>query len=104
MSAPTVVLTGIMIICPEEAPRFIKIQTPIHILYLPPACSITSQHFYLPLCYKTHELTINISLNTENLNVINMSSPEFRMWQHLGDHWNGTQLHHLTNIPSVPIN
>ena len=24
--------TGIMLICPEEAPRFIKIQTPIHIL------------------------------------------------------------------------
>ena len=31
-SAPTAVLTGIMIICPEEAPRFIKTQAPIHIL------------------------------------------------------------------------
>ena len=54
-------------------------------------------------CYETHELTINISLNTANLNMINISSPEFRIWQHLEDHWNGTQLHHLVNIPSVPI-
>ena len=23
--------------------------------------------------------------------------------QHLENHWNGTQLHHLVNIPSVPI-
>ena len=101
--APTMVLTGIMIICPEEAPRFIKTQTTIYILCLPPAYSTTSQHFHLPLCYETHELTINISLNTVDLNMINISSPEFRIWQHLGDHWNRTQLHHLVNIPSVHI-
>ena len=35
--------------------------------------------------------------------MINISSPEFRIWQYLEDHWNGTQLHHLVNIPSVPI-
>ena len=102
-SAPTAVLTGIMIICPEETPRFIKTQTPILILCLPPVCSATSQHFYLPLCYETHELTINISFNMANLNVMNISSPEFRIWQHLEDDWNGTKLHHLANIPSVPI-
>ena len=85
-SAPTVVLTGITLIHPEESPRFIKTLTPIHILQLPPACSTTSQHFYLPPHYETHELTINISLNTANLNVINISSPEFRIWQHLEDH------------------
>ena len=48
-------------------------------------------------------MTINISLNTVNLNIMNISSPEFRIWQHLEDHWNGTQLHHLTNKLSVPI-
>ena len=100
-SAPTTLLMGIMLICPEEAPRFIKTQTPIHILQLPPACSATSQHFHLPPCYENHELIINISLNTANLNMI--SSQEFRIWQHLEDHWNGTQLHQLVNIPSVPI-
>ena len=102
-SAPTAVSTGIMLICPEKAPRFIKTQTPIHILWLPPACSTTSQHFHLPPHYETHDLTINIWLNTANLNVINISSPEFRIWQHLENHSNGTQLHHLVNIPSVPI-
>ena len=35
---------------------------------------------------------------------MNISSPDIRIWQHLGEHWNGTQLHHLVNIPSVPIN
>ena len=102
-SAPTVVLPGIMMICPEEAPRFIRTQTPIHILHLPPACSATSQHFHLPPDYETHELPIKISLNIVNLNVINISSPEFKIWQHLEDHWNGNQLHHLVNMPSVPI-
>ena len=76
---PTVVLTGITIICPEEAQRFIKSQTPIHILCLPQACSTESHHFHLPPCYETHELTINISLNTANLNMINISSPKFRI-------------------------
>ena len=104
ISAPTVILTGIMIICPEEAPRFIKTHTLIHIFHLPPACSATSQYFHLPPHYETHELTINISHNTASLNVIIISSPKFRIWQHLEDHWNGTQLHHLVNIPSAPIN
>ena len=101
-SAPTVISTGITLICPDEASRFIKTQTPIHILHLPPSCSTRSQHFHLPHHYETHELTISISLNTANLNVINISSPKFRIWQHLEDNWNGTQLHHLFNKPLVP--
>ena len=102
-SAPTAVSTGITLICLEEAPRFIKIQTPIHILCLPPACSATSEHFHLPPHCETHQLTIYISLNTANLNMMNISSPDFIIWQHLEDHWNRTQLHHMVNIPSVPI-
>ena len=78
-------------------------QIPIHILWPQPACSATSQHFHLPPCYESHEVTINISLNTANLNIVNISAPEFRIWQHLEDHWNGTLPHHLVNIPSVPI-
>ena len=34
---------------------------------------------------------------------MNISSPEFRMWQHLEDHWNRTKAHQLVNISSVPI-
>ena len=97
------VSSGIRLICLEKAPRSTIPQTPIHVLQLPPACSTTSQYFHLPPCYETHELTVNISLKIANLNIINIPSPEFRIWQHLEDRWNGTQLHHLVNIPSVPI-
>ena len=102
-SVPTAVSIGIMLICPEEAPSFIKTETPICFLQLPPGCCTTSQHFHLPPCYETHELTINISLNTVNLNMINISSPEFRTWQHLENYWNEAQFHYLVNIPSIPI-
>ena len=100
-SAPLSVMTGIILICPEETPRFIKTQKPIHILWLPPVCSNTSQHFHLPLWYETHELPTYLS--TLNLNMINISSLEFCIWKHPEDHWNETQLHHLVTILSVPI-
>ena len=76
---------------------------PIHVLQLQPACSAISQHFHLPPCYESQKITVNISLNTANLNAVNVSAIEFRIWQHLEDHWNRTLLHHLVNIPSVPI-
>ena len=104
ITLPTIAVpSGITLIYPGEAPRSVIPQTPIHILRLQPACSTTSQHFHLPPCYKSHEITINISLNTANLNVVNISAPEFRIWQHLEDYWKGTPLHHLVNILSVPI-
>ena len=93
---------GITRICPGEAPRFVIPQTPIHILHLQPACSTTLQHFHLPPHYESHEITVNISLNTTNFNIMNISAPEFRIWQQLDDHWNRTLLHHLANIPSIP--
>ena len=88
---------GIMKICPKEAPRFIKTQTPIHILCLPPAYSATSQHFHLPPHYAIHELTINISLSTANIisRIQNMAAIRGPL--------DGTQPHHLVNIPLVPI-
>ena len=102
-SSTAAVPARITLICLGEAPRSIKQQTPIHILQLQPACSATSQHFQLPPHYESHEVTINISLNTANLNFVNISALEFRLWQHLEDHRNGTLLQHLVNIPSVPI-
>ena len=48
-------------------------------------------------------MMINISLNTANLNTMNISSPELRLWQHLEDHLNKTQLHKLADIPTVPV-
>ena len=39
-----------------------------------------------------------------NLNMVNMSSLDFHMWQHLEKHQNKTQLQHLASIPSVQVN
>ena len=103
-SPPTAVSSGIMLICPGETPRSIKPKTPILILQLQPAVqSYTSTFSPTTMHYETHVLTVNISLNTTNVNVINISSPEFRIWQHLEDHWNRTLFHHLVNIQSEPI-
>ena len=38
-----------------------------------------------------------------NLNMINISSVKFCIWQHLEKHWNESQLQHLASIPSVPV-
>ena len=92
-----------MLIYPGEAPKDLKLQTPIHVFRLQPACSITSQHFQLPSRYESHDVSINTSLNTGNLNVVNISTLELRIWKHLEDHWNSTSLQHLANTPSVPL-
>ena len=101
-SAPSAATTGITVICPEVGTRSITPQKPIYILCLPPTCSTSSPHFHLPPHCEIWALTINISLETANLNIINMSSLDFHIWQHLEDHWNETQLHHLAKILSVP--
>ena len=81
---------GITLICPSQAPQSIKVQKPVHVLHLPPACSAASQHFHLLPHYESHQMMISISLNTGNLNAMNISSLEFQVWQHLEDHWNKT--------------
>ena len=45
---------GIILICPDQAPKLIKVQKPIHVLHLPPACSAMSWHFHLPPCFENH--------------------------------------------------
>ena len=82
-SPTTAVPSGITLICPGEASRYITPQTPINVLQLQPVCSATSQHFHLPPWYESHKITINRSLNTAKLNVANISALEFRTWQHL---------------------
>ena len=103
MSASSTVMTAITLICPGDTTQFITVKKPIHIIQLPPACIATSPHFHLPPCYEHPALAVNISLHMANLNMVNISSLDFHMWQHLKDHRNETQLHHLSSIPSVPI-
>ena len=93
-SAPFTVTTTITLICPGEHAQFITVKKPIHILQLPPACSATSPHFYLPPWSEDSKLAVNISLDMANLNIVNISSLDFCICQHLKDHRNETQLHH----------
>ena len=102
-SAPSTVTTAITLICPGETTKFITVKKPIHILWLPPACSTTAPHFHLPPQYEHPAVAVNISPDMANLNMVNISSLDFHIWQHLKDHSNETQLHHLSSIPSVPI-
>ena len=72
-------------------------------MQLPPTCSATTPNFHLPPYYESSALEVNISLDMANLNMINMSSLDFCIWQHLEKHQNESQLQHLASIPSVPV-
>ena len=99
-TAPVNTLT---LICPEKPMETISIQKPLHILKLPTACSATSPNFYLPPRYETPTLDVNISLNMENLHMLNILAQDFHIWQHLGNNRSDIQLQHLTTIPSIPV-
>ena len=94
----------ITLICPGKATTFIKVEKPIHILRIPPACSATSSHFHLPPRYQNSNLEVNVSLDTANLNMSNISSLDFCVWQHLKDQRNETHLQHVATIPLIPVN
>ena len=92
------------LVCPEGPTKLITLQKPIHIMQLPPAYSATSPYFYLPPHYEPTTITLNISLEVANLNMINISALDVCVWQHLENHQNETQLQHLASIPLVPVN
>ena len=100
-STPTSTITPI---CPGKAAMLIRVEKPIHILRILPACSATLSHFHLPPTYQNSHLEVNISLDMANLNMVNISSLDFCIWQHLEDHRNETQLQHLATTPSIPVN
>ena len=101
LSTPASTIT---LICPGRVTTFITVEKSIHILRIPPACSATSSNFHLPPRYQTPHLVINISFDMANLHMVNISSLDFHVWQHLKDHKDETQLQHLTTIPSIPVN
>ena len=103
-TALSIPASAITLICPGKAITFIKVEKPIHILQIPTACSTTSSSFHLPPRYQNSHLEVNISLDMANLNMVNISSLDFCIWQYLEDHRNKTQLQHLATIPSIPVN
>ena len=75
--------------------KFLTVKKPIHVLH----------HLLAVLPQYEHQsLAVHISLDMANCNMVNMSSFDFCIWQNLEKHQNETQLHHLTSIPSVPVN
>ena len=101
-TAPSTITTMITLTWSGEPTTFITVRKPIHILWLQPACRATLMHFHLPPQHEHPPLAVNVSLDMANINIINMPSLDFHIWQHLEKHQN--ELQHLANIPSVPVN
>ena len=92
-----------MIICPDKDTSIVPLQQPFHIIRLFPVCSASYRYFCLSPCYDDHTVMINISLDTANINTINISTPDFRIWQHFNRNWTTSDLQKLTNIDEVTV-
>ena len=92
-----------MIICPDKFTSIVPLEQPFHILRLPPVCSVTSIYFHLLSHYEDHTIMMNVSLDTANINAINISTLDFRIWQHFSSNWTLPLLQNLTNVPQVPV-
>ena len=44
-----------------------------------------------------------VSLDTTNINAVNISTLDFRIWQHFSSNWTSPYLQILTNVPEVPV-
>ena len=76
----------ITFICLGETTQFIEVKRPIHILWLPTAFSATLPKIHLSPHNEGPPLEVNISLDMVNLNMINISSVNFCILQHLEKH------------------
>ena len=98
--------------CPDKVTSIVPLQHPFHILRLSSACSATSRYFHMPPHYEDHTILMNISLDTASLNAINISTLDFRIWQHSGPHLTCRNLqlfpkflfHTYTNISLTLVN
>ena len=86
-SNPETLGSAIMIIFPDKVTSIVPLQQPLSILRLSPACSATTRYFHLPPSYKDHTIMMNVSLDTININAINISTLDFRIWQHFSSNW-----------------
>ena len=48
-------------------------------------------------------MVMNVSLDTAKINTLNISTLDFRIWQHFSRNWTQTHLQKLTNVPEVPV-
>ena len=104
ITAPSAVTTTITLICTRETMKFIKVkETHSCIGDNPQLAVLHHQIFIYSPHYETTSSEVNISLDMANLHMINFSSLDFCIWQHLEKLWNESQLQHLASIPSVPV-
>ena len=75
------------IIYPDKTTSTVLLLPPFHISRLSPACSATSNYFHLLPHYEDHFMVMNVSLDTTNINAINISTLDFRMWQYFNRNW-----------------
>ena len=74
-SNPKTLGLTITIISPDKATSTVPLQQPFHILRLYSACSATSRYSHLPPHYEDHTMMMNVSLDTANINAINIINP-----------------------------
>ena len=103
LSNPQTLASAMTIIYPEKANSTVSLQQPFHILMLSLAWSATSRYFHLLPHYKDHTIMMNVSLDTANINAINISTLDFRIWQHFSSNWSPSHLQKLANVPEVPV-
>ena len=48
-------------------------------------------------------MMMNISLDTVNINAINISIQDFRIRQHINSNWTTPYLQKFTDVPEVPV-
>ena len=46
---------------------------------------------------------MNVSLDTANINAINISTLDYRMWQHFNSNQTSPHLQKLVNVPEGPV-
>ena len=44
-------------------------------------------------------MMMNVSLDTANINAINIPTPDFRIWQHFNSNWTTSHLQKLADVP-----
>ena len=102
-SNPQTLGSTVTIFYPEKATSTVPLQTPFQTLRLSPACNATSNYFHLLPHYEDHSVVMNVSLDTASINSINISTLDFRIWQHFSRNWIQPHLQQLTNVPAVPV-
>ena len=48
-------------------------------------------------------MMMSVSLDTANINTINISTLDFQIWQHFSSNWTPLQLQKLANVSEVPV-